>query len=557
MYPDLMRRIFIFACTSAALVAWMLILRRGYGQLYFDDAYMFYRYAEHARHGLGFSWNLDGVHTFGMTSLLWALVVLLFSFLPLGPTQCLLFASWITSGLAIVCVSFAIIRNARSNWLRDPALVTPVVALSLLSMKIFRINARTGMETMLAMALLAMCLHCVLVQERRSVSPLTMGILVILTTLARPEAALPVVLLIVLAAALLPNVSLRWALRSLLVFACFAGLTLVLARLYFHSWLPLSFYLKSRGGYFGYSHRWYPVTAALSFLRSSWIFLVAIAVAARRSDWRLLVLALVPLLAVMEYLCTITQIMGMSSRYDMPYLPLLVIPAALIVDGRMSAANFANAFSAMTCVRSALFAAVVLALVFRFPKGLLRDLEQLAERRVVSQGDISFTTPALSPLQDVSYDDALLLFASDIASTLPEGATMAASEVGYLGANFPHVNVIDLAGLNDNEIARNGFSADAVLAHHPDLIWLPHNDYTWERGVLLTSPAFQADYEIYAGALKFGVAIARKSPYRSRLESGLAQVWRTEYPGTSPDRYLATSVHWNRRSEAPSVEPHP
>ncbi len=62
---------------SAAFVGWLGLLgsqvhylKHGGHQI--DDSYMFYRYAQHLRQGLGFSWNMDGIHTYGMTTLLWA-----------------------------------------------------------------------------------------------------------------------------------------------------------------------------------------------------------------------------------------------------------------------------------------------------------------------------------------------------------------------------------------------------------------------------------------------------------------------------------------------------
>jgi hypothetical protein len=222
---------------------WCAVLWKSHGELYFDDAYMFYRYAEHFRHGLGFSWNLDGIHTYGMTSLLWAFVVLVFSYLPLTATQCLLLASWLMSGVAIVLTAFAIWRNAQSSWLRSPATVITLVAFSSLSLKIFRINARTGMETMLAMALLALFIGLVISQRQNAWA---IGGVAFLLVLARPEATLPAVMILLLSSVLLPVGSFRSVAQSLAVLVCGLAFTLLFAKLYFHSCLPLSFYIKSR-----------------------------------------------------------------------------------------------------------------------------------------------------------------------------------------------------------------------------------------------------------------------------------------------------------------------
>ena len=45
----------------------------------------------------------------------------------------------------------------------------------------------------------------------------------------------------------------------------------------------------------------------------------------------------------------------------------------------------------------------------------------------------------------------------DLIAPLPPGTTVAATEVGYLGDHASQINVIDLAGLNDTDIALHGF----------------------------------------------------------------------------------------------------
>jgi hypothetical protein len=535
---------------------WCAVLWKSHGELFFDDAYMFYRYAEHFKQGLGFSWNLDGVHTYGMTSLLWAFVILAFSFLPLTATQCLLLASWLMSGLAVAAIAFAIWRNARSSWLRSPALVIALVAFSALSIKIFRINARTGMETMLAMALLALLIGFILQQDQRR--SLAIGFVAFLLVLARPEAALPAVMLLILSYLLLPSVSLSSVAKSLAVLACGVILTLLLTKAYFHSWLPLSFYLKSRDGYQGYRFRWYPVTSALRFLQMSGAYLLLLALFTRKKEWRIILFCALPLAATMLYLCTVTQIMGMASRYYVPYLPLLAIPAFLVLDARLhereTQPHTAFKWRPLYLAHIVAAAIVILLIADSIPRSLQVRLETLAERRVLSYNDVALTTPATSSLPELGYDRALQGFAA-AASGLPTGATIAATEVGYLGAQFPKINVIDLAGLNDTDLALHGFNSASILNRSPDIIWLPHNDYTWQRGMLLTDPLFLQKYQVYAGAMNYGVAILKASPYKADLELRLAKIWPQLYPSSSPSDYIVQKATWNRSTFVPLVEP--
>ena len=550
-------RLVSIAGVALALPGWAVLLWQAHGALYFDDAYMFYRYAEHLRMGLGLCWNLDRVPTYGMTSLLWQAVVTVFSLLPLSPTHCLLLCSWLCCGAAVLTTAYALWSNAQSAWLRRPAIAIALVGFSLFSLKFFRINARTGMETMLAMALLALLLALILAQPQRRVSPWLIGAAALLLALARPEAALPAAVLLLLSVVLVPEVRAANVLRSLAVLACGVALTLLLARLYFHSWLPLSFYLKSRDGYLGYRMRWYPVTSALAFLRTGGGFLLALALLARRRDARLLLLHLLPLALVMAYLCTVTQIMGMAARYFMPYLPLLAVPALLLLDGGLHEySTRASAPRAYNLPAHACAAALVVAfLLYWRPLPLQAALEARAEPRVLGYSDVVFVTPATQPLPTLAYDDTFRAIADGVVSALPAGATVAASEVGYLGARFPRINVIDLAGLNDNPFARQGFSPDALIDRHPDLIWMPHDDYTLQRGLLLTDPRLLREFDLYAGAMNYSVAIAKNGPYRALLESRLAALWPQLYPGTTPEEYLTSAVRWDRRTYLPPVQP--
>ena len=133
---------------------------------------------------------------------------------------------------------------------------------------------------------------------------------------------------------------------------------------------------------------------------------------------------------------------------------------------------------------------------------------------------------------------------------LPWGATIASSEVGYVGASTPQANVIDLAGLNDAEIALHGFSVGRLLARKPDVIWLPHRDYTWERGVLLSDAEFLKQYEVIAGAAGSGIAIRRDGTRRELLEGNMRELWSELYPGVAMEDYVVRSASWSGRKHA-------
>ena len=123
-------------------------------------------------------------------------------------------------------------------------------------------------------------------------------------------------------------------------------------------------------------------------------------------------------------------------------------------------------------------------------------------------------------------------------------STVAATEVGYLGIRATHINVIDLAGLNDTDIALHGFDLPRFLARKPDLIWMPNTAYTYQRGLMFYDPAFLTQYDVYAGAGNYGIALRKDSPVRSQIDRQLATFWTTVYPGTNPSAYLVHSATW-------------
>jgi hypothetical protein len=132
----------------------------------------------------------------------------------------------------------------------------------------------------------------------------------------------------------------------------------------------------------------------------------------------------------------------------------------------------------------------------------------------------------------------------DLIAPLPPGTTVAATEVGYLGERASRINVIDLAGLNDTDIALHGFNMSRFLQRKPDLIWMPNTDYTYQRGIMFSDPAFLAQYNLYADAGNYGIAVRKDSPVRAQIDHQLSIFWSKLYPGTNPSSYLVHSVTW-------------
>lgn len=516
--------------------------------LSFDDAYMFLRYAHNLRHGLGFSWNLDGAHTYGPTSLLWSFFVLLLSYLPTDPWTQLIAGSWIFSIAALIAMAWAVSANAQSDWLRSTLRVLPLIVLPLASTALFEGNQFNGMETMLATTLCAVFVGLALLWRAGRVSPAVVGFAGLLLFLARPESALIALLLPLLLWLLLERT--RPALQTLIVLYAvfFAGvfIDLIACQLYFGTPVPLSVYMKGHQAYLGYSGVWYPGLLLIAFLSATQLSLAALVLLARRRDSRLLLACLLPAAAVFSYLGTVTQIMGFNSRYYVPYTPLIVVPALLVLDRWLASPDTEpEAWPNHTLRNRALLTAAMLLFFFLTSSEAVQARLRRLEHGSHEEYDAAqLSVSAANPLPRTEWDTMMGDITTNLMAPLPAGVKVAATEVGYLGDRASQLNIIDLAGLNDTGIALHGFNMDRFLARKPDLIWMPNTDYTYQRGLMFSDPAFLAQYDLYAGAGNYGIALRKDSPFRAQIDHQLQIFWADTYPGSDPSSYLVHSASW-------------
>ncbi len=534
----------MLATIAAASIGQLMAARRT--PLLFDDAYMFLRYAGNLRHGLGYAWNPEGVHTYGPTSLLWGLITLLLSYLPLDAWSQLLTGSWLCSILALIAMAWAVAFNARHRWLRSTWRVLPLVALPLVGTAAFDGNQFTGMETMLAVTLCGVFLGAALGWRAGRISPAVVGATALLLYLVRPESAL--------VGLLLP--ALLWFMRKgerppvsqlAVVYGVFlagAALQLLACQIYFGTPVPLSVYLKGKHAYRGYRGVWHPELLLSVFLRSCQVFLAAMVLLARRSERRLLLCCLIPAATIFLYLQTVTQIMGFNARYYAPYLPLIVVPALLVLDCRLVDGDNANSSRRSLWSRGIAAAALLLCFTVLSSEALQQKVRQAEHRSREEYDSVQLTFAASQSLPTDTWQNMMRSVTDDFIAALPKGTTAAATEVGYLGQRAAQVNIIDLAGLNDTAIALHGFRMDALLQRKPDVIWMPHTDYTYQRGIMFSDPALLAQYDVYAGAANYGLALRKDSPFRAAIDRQLQVFWQKNYPDRQQSHYLVHAASW-------------
>jgi hypothetical protein len=511
---------------------------------FFDDSLMFYRYAINMRHGLGISWNLDAVPTYGCTSLTWLAIIWFLSFLPIEPIRLLMLASLFTWFAALAVLVYWIHRNAASSFFRSPGNTLLVLALALELNLATQRNVMNGMDTMLAFLCHVLVAIAALrfVRHQTATNALLCATVGLFAYETRPEGIICAVLVPALLWLLTPGE------RSLRAFGIFLGAqvglvvaALLVVRWYFGSFVPLAFYLKSRHGYVGYTGYDGPGEPIIYFFSYIALPLAAIFVLMRRSDRPMLVAFFLPTAISAAYLFTVMQIMGYWGRYYFPYTAYVIVPALLLVDRALAEDRKISVRT--SGLRFALAFLPFVAATWATGADLAGKVNNYYKAHYIHPVDPPRAVMEASQPLPYSYKDMLVNFTREIAARLPAGSTIAASEVGYLGAFAPQISVIDLAGLNDREIALNGFSMTRLLARRPDVIWFPEVHYTGMIADILRNPHFLEQYDYYDHAYGFGLAIRKDGPSHDLALHLVESHWPERYPGYAPmAAYKVTAI---------------
>jgi hypothetical protein len=505
---------------------------------FFDDAYMYLRYAHHWLHARGIAWNPDGVQTYGLTSLPYLMVVTTARWLTSGPGHILLIKlSWSCGLLALVAMAAAVRQQARSAILRSPASAFALIAVPLMFHECFIRNCVTGMDTTLAMLCNALLCWATLWYPHTA-SPYRMAALcgsAYLAYAVRPDGGLYSVLL--------PSMYLflhehdrRGALRFLSITLTLLALDAGLKHAAFGHVLPLGAYVKRSGYYQGYTGAliWNPIRYLQAFTRAVAPSLGVLLFCARREHMGLLLPFLAPFSLTFLYFFSVVQIMGEHARYYVPSIPFIVVPAALVLDDLL-------AYPATALPRAGLLWRLCVAGILSCDAPF-NFLEVAYDRHMQAARAPVRTVPLLTraPLRRIYQGMA------GVVSRLPAGTVVAASEVGLIGASAPEVTLIDLVALHDATIAREGFSMAYLESRRPDLIWMPHFHYTGLVRQILDHPGFFDRYDYYPGAFALGIAVRRDSPHYAAMQHALRAEWAGLYPDLDMESARAKGPIWPR-----------
>ncbi len=504
---------------------------------YFDDAYMFVRYADNLLRGEGYAWNPGEGQTFGCTSIpytfLVAAVRLLLPAVPEG--KLLLWTSGLV-GLAAYILLVLAVRAAVSHRFLSLPWLSLGLGYLLLGTGPFAAHAGTGMDTMLSLAGNSL-LVLVLFAFARGGGRLGIGMAAscgYLTFLIRPDNGLYGLLFPVLLFGFGFRLGRRRTAAFALAFLALLALDTALKTLVFGDPLPLSFYAKRTALFTGYLNlaMWNPVAYLCGFVAYLSPFLLLAAYTVTRPVLAFLAAFALPLVLTLGYFFTMVQVMGFDFRFSFPSLPFVVVPAALCLD-RFLASGEGWRLRLATVGKRVL---LVLPLAWLF----WISQEPLAEayaRRFLQPG---VDASAAAALRTAGKGPRLgwwevIQAMSTFCAKLPAGTLVAASEHGLLAARNPHIRVLDLVGLHDPVIAHQGFDGEYLRRRSPSLIWLPHWDYSSLRREILASPWFRTHYVYLPSAMSYGLAVRRdRADVLALVRAELASFHRPGSEGGSP-----------------------
>ncbi len=477
-----------------------------------DDAFIVTRYAHHLLNEGVLAWNPGGDPSYGLTSLLFLIVVAPVYALSHDPVLSGLVSS-VFSGAIFLALLFWLI------WVETRQTVCLVWAAFLLAVAVpsLTVHFNSGMDTTFAMAGLTLWLILFLRFQHNPSSRMAAyltGIWGGLMFMIRPD-ALVFVIAGLITIGLTDKEARRLAVESLCAVAAVLGLSVIGAWWYFDSLLPLPFSAKSLGLYgeaFEEVYRLRPYKEFSKFcydLRYA-LGIFALEVILYRRAWlswarpgeKGLIFGLLAFIGY--HLFFVTPIMGSEARFFYPCLPVVIWLSVRSLSrclDRLPPSLRLSLWWRLLATAMILYAAVP-------------ALESVLERQRLWQ--------KLNLRSVVSPVHQFEMFAGfwpglDELSALPNDLVIATTEVGLPGALNPEKVIVDMAGLNETAIAHRGFSADWLFENYlPDWIYLPHPHYVEMISEIEGHPFFQNSYDYLPGkkmGTEMGVALLKASPY--------------------------------------------
>jgi len=495
----------------------------------FDDAYRYLRYSSNILSGNGIAWNPGERQIFGATNLLYLFFLTLarFLFQP-QPEMLLRMGSFIFGGAGLILLIVACKYSLRKSGFKIIFTTGAWVFPLLLSQQVFLVHTKNGADTMLSFFCNTLLIFSVLALLKKPGAgrAVAVSLCAYLTYLARPDNAIIAVLFPFLGILLLQPYGRKRALTVFIIsLAPLFIADTALKLLYFGDPFPLAFYANRTvfSAYPFFAKEWNAFIFFNSFLHTAYPFLLIIIFTAERRHIKLLAAFMAPVFITYLYYFRIIHIVGYHGRYYYPSLPYLVLCGAACLNDLLNKKDKRITFVAKSIAIRISIAVLLFYVNITIPR---KGSRTLFTRYFPKRQKIERVAPKEKKDNVKGFQREwwiAIVRMSEIAKRLPEGTLVAATEHGYLSFVAPHVAIIDLTGLNNRYIAHNGFSMEYLLAESPDVIWMPHPAYGEILREIINSGEFQKEYDYYPGAVKYGLAIKKKSSHYGRITKAVEE----------------------------------
>lgn len=486
------------------------------GDVRFDDSFMFIRYANNLLETGTYGWN-PGEKTFGCTSIPYTFFICLLKWLGAGnilKSSLLLLSAAVFWALAAFIMMERLFAHILRSSTFNNGIVSKLMVLFIIVNPFVIRNVVTGMDTSMSLFFNTLMIYSFFRYVERPCfkRALPAAFFSYFIFLVRPDNGIYSILFPI-AFLFYHRFSFKQVSGILGMIVFFIAVDTFIKYLYFGNPLPLPFYAKTKGFYNAYTniYLWNNLEYMFGIIVSTaGILIIANLLIRTRTSTRPVVLLLAPVVATFAYLFTILQIMGTEGRYYIPSIPFLL--SALLL-GVIKANNIFFPLTARNFSFTLIAGALCLVGIFvvtpiyheRQHKRELTAARRFPVPKEIAGGPV-VSYPFNVPMTEIFRS------ASALCKSLPEGSVVAATEYGYIGAENPHVTIIDLCGLHNKDLALRGWSEHILKNGNPDFIWMPPQGYVGLWYTIINDPYFVSEYELCTNSLRYGVAIRKNSP---------------------------------------------
>lgn len=506
---------------------------------FFDDGFMFLRYAKIWLMGYGESWNIGEGPVYGNTSQLHFLVVLAlaatqffsdYQIVNIGSfTPFFIFMWW----MPWFCARHAPFWQEKP-WYYRFVFWTLALGPFFYWKTPYTYFAYTGMDTGLSILLNLLLIDAALTYSKTGKRCYFYALIAttFLAYAARPENILPGGLFGFFWLALMDK-----KIRDAFVFAVAVGV-LVVADLgwkyfYFGDFFPLAAYSKNSGYLEGFAGavKNHAILTFFAFLVYLFPYVFLHCLCFRREHLKPVLILLLPVAITVCYFFTMVTLMNMGARYEFPFIPYIMASAIIFFTGFKPWLDHWK----RSAIGIIVFVAIVTGVRYGDEKSF--ELSRYFTKDVVPCEDYILDPPVSYPNVERPGGAKGIDLISGVMKQAPAGVKVVMTEHGMVGARAPQVHIIDVIGLHNRHVAHHGFSAEWLFAQEPDMFWGPHFHYTCINRKIFYAEKFWQHYRFFPGLFSWGISLRVDGPHYQELYRLVDDSIRKQYPGYTLDDF--------------------